>query len=239
MFCWSVKTFDFSWGKLHERFRASEVFPAKIEPINWPTRNVLLQTRIYFLYGQLYRERLLILWLLMPWLLVSPGHQQSWHWICKELTVSLNKFYSIHVLGWLLKWLNFITAHGSVSNEPSSVTINNQVHMYLKNVSWRNHIEKLTTLWPPEFWPKTNIPSSYFTILMLNCWENTPVWQLCDSCSQKSHWKINHIVTPRILAKNQYSIFIFHYFNAKLLGEYSSLTAVWQLFTQLSNSWPN
>ena len=22
-------------------------------------------------------------WLLMPWLLVSPGHQQSWYWLCK------------------------------------------------------------------------------------------------------------------------------------------------------------
>ena len=116
----------------------------------------------------------------MPWLLVSPGHQQPWYWICKELTVSLNEFYSIHVLGWLLKWLNLITAHGSVSNEPGSVTW--LTTKYLKTVSWRNHIEKLTTLWPPEFWPKINIPSSYFTILMLNCLENTPVWQLCDSC---------------------------------------------------------
>ena len=22
-------------------------------------------------------------WLLMPWLLVGPGHQQSWYWLCK------------------------------------------------------------------------------------------------------------------------------------------------------------
>ena len=22
-------------------------------------------------------------WLLMPWLLVSPGHQQSWYWLCE------------------------------------------------------------------------------------------------------------------------------------------------------------
>ena len=34
-------------------------------------------------------------------------------------------------------------------------------------------------------WPKISIPSSYFTILMLNCFRKyvqTPVWQLCDSC---------------------------------------------------------
>ena len=45
---------------------------------------------------------------------------------------------------------------------------------YLKSVSWRNHTEKLTTLRPQNisFWPKINIPSSYFTILILNCMEN-------------------------------------------------------------------
>ena len=81
--------------------------------------------------------------------------------------------YSIHVPGWLLKWLNLITAHGSVSNEPGSVTW--PATKYLKTVSLRNHTEKLTTLWPQNisFWPKINIPSSYFTILMLNCLENT------------------------------------------------------------------
>ena len=44
-----------------------------------------------------------------------------------------------------------------------------------ETVSWRNHTEKLTTLWPQNisFWPKINIPSSYFTILGLNCLENT------------------------------------------------------------------
>ena len=46
---------------------------------------------------------------------------------------------------------------------------------YLKTVCWRNHTEKLTPLWPQNisFWPKINIPSSYFTILKLNCLENT------------------------------------------------------------------
>ena len=67
------------------------------------------------------------------------------------------------------KWLNLITAPGSVSNEPGSVTW--LATKYLKTVSWRNHTEKLTTFWPQNisFWPKINIPSSYFTILMLNC----------------------------------------------------------------------
>ena len=81
--------------------------------------------------------------------------------------------YSIHLPGWLQKWLNLITAPGSVSNEPGSVTW--LATKYLKTVSWRNHTEKLTTWWPQNisFWPKINIPSSYFTILMLNCLENT------------------------------------------------------------------
>ena len=81
--------------------------------------------------------------------------------------------YSIHVPGWLQKWLNLITAPGSVSNAPGSVTW--LATKYLKTVSWINHTEKLTTWWPQiiSFWPKINIPSSYFTILMLNCLENT------------------------------------------------------------------
>ena len=54
-------------------------------------------------------------------------------------------FYSIHVPGWLQKWLNLITAPGSVSNEPGSVTW--LATKYLKTVSWRNHTEKLTTWW--------------------------------------------------------------------------------------------
>ena len=95
--------------------------------------------------------------------------------------------YSIHVPGWLQKWLNLITAPGSVSNEPGSVTW--LATKYLKTVSWRNHTERLTTWWPQNisFWPKINIPSSYFTILMLNCLQIlsnsslTAMWQLSDS----------------------------------------------------------
>ena len=32
-----------------------------------------------------------ISWLLMPWLLTSPGHQQPWYWLCR--------------MGWLLSYL--------------------------------------------------------------------------------------------------------------------------------------
>ena len=93
----------------------------------------------------------------------------------KQLTpCRLVSCYSIHVPGWLLKWLNLITAPGSVSNEPGSVTW--LATKYLKTVSWRNHTEKWTTLWRQNisFWPKINISSSYFTILKVNCLENTP-----------------------------------------------------------------
>ena len=101
--------------------------------------------------------------------------------------LTLMCYYSIHVPGWLQKWLKLITAPGSVSNEPGSVTW--LATKYLKTVSWRNHTEKLTTLWPQNIslWPKINIPSSYFTILMLNCLENlsnsslTAMWQLSIS----------------------------------------------------------
>ena len=94
----------------------------------------------------------------------------QYHWrVCRML----NLYYSIHVPRWLQKWLNLITAPGSVSNEPGSGTW--LATKYLKTVSWRNHTEKLTTLWPQNisFWPEINIPSSYFTISMLNCLENT------------------------------------------------------------------
>ena len=95
------------------------------------------------------------------------------HSKAKTVCIFLGIYCSIHVPGWLLKWLNLIAAPGSVSNEPGPVTW--LATKYLKTVSWRNHTEKLITLWTQNtsFWPKINIPSSYFTILMLNCLENT------------------------------------------------------------------
>ena len=106
---------------------------------------------------------------------VSSVYSFTWLWLYanNKQMGCLDKYYSIHVPGWLQKWLNLITAPGSVSNEPGSVTW--LATKYLKTVSWRNHTEKLTTWWTQNisFWPKINIPSSYFTILMLNCLENT------------------------------------------------------------------
>ena len=55
--------------------------------------------------------------------------------------------------------------------------------------------------------------------------------QVFENCQlEKSHWKINYIVTTEyiVLASNQHSIFIFNYFNAELLGKYSQ-TPIWQL----------
>ena len=96
--------------------------------------------------------------------------------------------YSINVPGRLVKWLNLITEPGSVSNEPGSVKW--LATEFFKTVSWRNHTEKFITLWLQNisFWPKINIPFSYFTILMLNCLENTlkflltTRWQPSNSC---------------------------------------------------------
>ena len=89
---------------------------------------------------------------------------------CSRFPRHKTHIYSIHVPGWLLKWLNLITTHGTVSNEHGSVTW--LATKYLKTVSWRNHTEELTTQ-NITFWPKINIPYSYLTILMLNCLEST------------------------------------------------------------------
>ena len=104
------------------------------------------------------------------------------------VSLSMNTHYSIHVPEWLQKWLNLITTHGSVSNEPASVTW--LATKYLKTVSWRNHTEKVTTWWPQNisFWPKINIPSSYLTILMLNCLENTLKLQFDSYCWNHSRF---------------------------------------------------
>ena len=55
--------------------------------------------------------------------------------------------------------------------------------------------------------------------------------QVFENCLlEKSHWEINYIVATEyiILAKNQHSIFTFHFFNAKLVRKHSQ-TPVWQL----------
>ena len=111
--------------------------------------------------------------------------------------------YSIHVPGWLLKWLNLITAPGSVSNEPGSVTW--LATKYLKTVRWRNHTDNLTTLQPQNisFWPKINISSSYFTILILICLENT-LKLLFDSCVKSVKFKTNWLdIIPTLLESSE------------------------------------
>ena len=54
----------------------------------------------------------------MSWL----GWTAPWTNKCTDVCCNKVSYYSIHVPGWLLKWLNLITAHSSVSNEPDSVT---------------------------------------------------------------------------------------------------------------------
>ena len=106
---------------------------------------------------------------------------------CKiqKVPVGLHWFIAYMYRGDCWNDWTLITAPGSVSNEPGSVTW--LATKYFKTVSWRNHTEKLTTLWSQNtsFWPKINIPSSHLTILMLNCLENTlfltAMWQLSNS----------------------------------------------------------
>ena len=42
-----------------------------------------------------------ISWLLMPWLLVSPGHQQQWYWLCKihRLLSSMQAWEILDIIG--------------------------------------------------------------------------------------------------------------------------------------------
>ena len=47
-----------------------------------------------------------ISWLLMPWLLTSPGHQQPWYWLCK-----IGRF-----LSYLRKDFNRVSSHEPSQN---------------------------------------------------------------------------------------------------------------------------
>ena len=56
-----------------------------------------------------------------------------------------------------------------------------------KTVSWRNHTEKSTTLWPRSisFWPPNQhsiFLFQYFNVQLLGKYFQTSVWQLCDCC---------------------------------------------------------
>ena len=71
-----------------------------------------------------------------------PDRRQSKIWGINGLVY----YYSIRVPGWVLKCLNLITAPGSVSNQPGSVTwLATAGISKIHAVSWRNHIENQTT----------------------------------------------------------------------------------------------
>ena len=61
--------------------------------------------------------------------------------------------------GWLLQSFNLITASGSVSNEPSSVTWLATRQLKKHALRWINHFGKLITVWPQNIsiWPKKNL----------------------------------------------------------------------------------
>ena len=44
-----------------------------------------------------------ISWLLMPWLLTSPGHQQPWYWLCRLCRLCLTKIDETQESGYLKK----------------------------------------------------------------------------------------------------------------------------------------
>ena len=68
------------------------------------------------------------------------------NYISFTIAAGLIRLYSIRVPGWVLKCLNLITAPGSVSNQPGSVTwLATAGISKIHAVSWRNHIENQTT----------------------------------------------------------------------------------------------
>ena len=85
--------------------------------------------------------------------------------------------YSIHIPGWLMKWLNLITVPDSASSEPGSVT-------WLATNYLRNHTEKITTFWSQNisFWTELYRHIHYFNAKLLGKYSQTPVWQLWYSC---------------------------------------------------------
>ena len=85
--------------------RTSE-FPAQWIPRSWPSRQLLYHFNCLTLnvrgpsYLGLTRS---ISWLLMPWLLKSPGHQQPWDWlykICRSFSYSRKYLCDINEDEW-------------------------------------------------------------------------------------------------------------------------------------------
>ena len=84
------QTFLFEKSKLNYNFYVNKcpILFVKLEPLIWITHELLgltLNVRGPSYLG-LTRS---ISWLLIPWLLTSPGHQQTWYWlyrICRSLS---------------------------------------------------------------------------------------------------------------------------------------------------------
>ena len=98
--------------------------------------------------------------------------------------------YNTCVLGWLLKSLNLITAPSSVSDDTGSVTWLATRQLKIHALSWRNHIEKLTTLWPQtvSFCPKIFIFIFHYLNAKLLGKSNsswTVMWQLSNQFSKQ------------------------------------------------------
>ena len=63
-----------------------------------------------------------ISWLLMPWLLVSPRHQQQWHWLCKinfaftEKNITIMATHQFKLVTPLVRqWHPFLPIHNHMS----------------------------------------------------------------------------------------------------------------------------
>ena len=81
-------------------------------------------------------------WLLMPWLPVSPGHQQSWYWLCRinrSLSSVQNDFnYLCHLS--FEKWEK-IQIYVDVSLNKFNIT--SVILLYLTKYYWSSCAEKL------------------------------------------------------------------------------------------------
>ena len=68
---------------------------------NWPNIMTIMSALWILTLGYYLRLTGSISWLLMPWLLTSPGHQQQWYWlyrICRSLSYLRKDFkYLCHI----------------------------------------------------------------------------------------------------------------------------------------------
>ena len=111
-------------------------------------------------------------------------------------------------------------------------------------MSWRNHVEKLTALWPQNisFWPKINILPSSFTISCLIAWKDfqTQVWLPLNSWPNQSPNQpgltlFMTVETVWILSWNTIKSFT----GMKILQSFSSCKGRWEIWLSLvtASSW--